>query len=221
VRAPNPHTNTYLAVAAFYQAMVDGMAWAAGSRKNAKELEADFSKKPGVAHEYLEAERAYRSEEDVFEHYDDRQREKLFGRPPATVWETLENLARSGDKAKVLSEDGVFTPAMIESYRRATLTRWTMELSNRVIPDNAVVVRGCMRLEGENALDRQRWEAIQALKDQLARDDVGRQSLFTRIRAGAAVQDYPAISALQVEMAGKMQELRALYATYRRNIGLA
>ena len=62
VRAPNPHTNTYLAVAAFYQAMLDGMAWAAASGRSSKELEADFSKAPGVPHPYLEKDRAYRSE---------------------------------------------------------------------------------------------------------------------------------------------------------------
>jgi glutamine synthetase len=218
VRAPNPHTNSYLAVAAVYQAMLDGMSWTAASGKSSKQLEADFSKKPGAAHPYLERERAYRSEEDVFEHYDEATREKLFGKPPATVWETLENLARCADKAKVLAADGVFTPAMIESYRRATLTRWMTELPNRIIPENAKIARGCVRLDGENALDGQRWKAIQALKEELTRDDVGRPSLFTRIREGVTRQDYPTVSALQLEMARKMQELVALYALYRRNI---
>jgi glutamine synthetase len=218
VRAPNPHTNSYLAVAAVYQAMLDGMSWTAASGKSSKQLEADFSKKAGVAHPYLEQERAYRSEEDVFEHYDDATREKLFGKPPATVWETLENLVRCADKAKVLAADGVFTPAMIESYRRATLTRWMTELPNRIIPENAKIARGCVRLEGENALDGQRWKAIHALKEELTRDDVERQSLFTRIREGVTRQDFPTVSVLQLEMARKMQELIGLYALYRRNI---
>jgi glutamine synthetase len=220
VRAPNPHTNTYLAVAAFYQAMLDGMSWAAASGKSSRELEADFSKKAGAAHPYLEKERAYRSEDDVFEHYDDRERERIFGRPPATVLETLENLACSESKAAVLSAGDVFTPEMIESYRRATLTRWTMELSNRVVPENAKIVRGCVRLAGENPLDRQRWEAIQALKDELTRDDVARQSLFTRVREAVAGRDYPGASALQLQMAVKMSQLAAQYAVYRDNIEL-
>ncbi len=119
IRAPNPHTNTYLALAAFYQAMMDGMSWAAGSGQSAAELQAGLFKASGAPHPYLERERAYRSEEDVFEHYDDRQRERLFGRPPATVWETLANLDALPEKTAALSADGVFAPELIASYRQA------------------------------------------------------------------------------------------------------
>ncbi len=220
VRAPNPHTNTYLAVAAFYQAMLDGMTWAAGSGKSAQELEADFSKKPGAAHPYLERGRAYRSEEDVFEHYDEAERNRLFGVPPATVWETLSNLDRYPEKTKVLMADGVFSPEILDSYRRATLLRWTMELSNRIVPDNARVVKACERLKGENKLDAKRWRKIQALKDELARDEVGERSVFTRVRQAVGDGDFQKVSDLQLAMARKMKELTALYRDYRRNIEL-
>ena len=68
-------------------------AWAARSGRTAEQLQADFSKKRGEEHPYLEKDRAYRSEEDVFEHFASEERDALFGRPPATVWETLRNLA--------------------------------------------------------------------------------------------------------------------------------
>jgi glutamine synthetase len=218
IRAPNPHTNTYLALAAFYQAMMDGMAWAAASGGSAADLQRGVFKAPGVDHPYLEKARAYRSEEDVFEHYDDGTRECLFGRPPATVWETLASLDACPEKTAVLSADGVFSPDLIDSYRQATLLRWTMELSSRIVPDNARIVGACSRLDGENRLDEQRWLRIEGLRRELARDDVGSTSLFTRVREAVAARQYGEVSRLQLEMAAKMAELAGLYRLYRRNI---
>ncbi len=218
VRAPNPHTNTYLALAAFYQSMVDGMRWAAESAKPPAALEAGFSKAAGAAHPYLEAGRAYRSEEDVFEAYDDKQRRFVFGRPPATVWETLANLEACPEKTAVLCADGVFSADLIDSYRRAMLLRWTMELSSRIIPDNARLVHACVRMDGENPLDEERWGRIEALKQALARDDIDRTCLFTRIREAAAAGEYATVSAFQLEMEARMAELNGLYRLYRRNL---
>jgi glutamine synthetase len=218
IRSPNPHTITFLALAAIYQAMADGMAWAAASGKSAKELEADFSKEPGQPHPYLEKDRAYRSEEDVFEHYPAEERDRIFGKPPATVWETLANLDRCPEKTEVLRADGVFPADVLDSYRKAALVRWTLELSNRIIPDNAKVLRACGRLEGENKLDAERWGRIAALRGELARDDIDRKSIFTRIREAVTAGQHAEASRLQVEMTRKMKELIGLYQLYRRNI---
>jgi len=218
VRAPNPHTNTYLAVAAFSRAMLDGMAWAASSGRTARELQADFSKPAGTEHPYLEKDRAYRSEEDVFEHFAADDRDRLFGRPPATVWETFAGLDRHPDKLRALQADGVFSPEVVASYRAAMLLRWATELTDRVIPGNAGLVHACVRLQGENRLDASRWTTIQAHKDELARDDVNRASIFTRIRAGVAAADFETVSRLQLEMADRVGQLTTLYRLYRRNI---
>ncbi|RPI22110.1 MAG: glutamine synthetase [Acidobacteria bacterium] len=219
VRAPNPHTNSFLALSAFYQAMADGMSYAARSGKSAKQLEAEFSKRPGEEHPYLEQERAYHSEEDVFEHFNDEERRRLFGIPPATVWETLENLTRLPEKAAVLACDGVFSPGIIEAYRKACLTRWTMEIYNRIIPLNADFVRSCTQLhEDGNDLDQQRWNQIQRLRTRLFRDESDQKAVFTEIREAIDRKDYETTSRLQLEMGRMMQELRGLYQSYRRNI---
>jgi glutamine synthetase len=218
VRAPNPHTNTYLALAAFYQTMFDGMAWAARSGRSAGRLQEDFSKERGVDHPYLARDRAYRSEEDVFEHFGAEERDALFGRPPATVWETLRALTDNPRQVAALQADGVFSPAVLSSYHTAMLLRWTTELAERLIPENAAAVRACTRLPGENRLDARRWGRIQALREELARDDVRRQSVFHRIRAAVARRDYPAVSALQVEMSDRMAALMRLYREYRENV---
>lgn len=221
VRAPNPHTNTYLAVAALAQSMLDGMAWAATSGRTSRELQEDFSKPAGAPHPYLERHRAYRSEEDVFEHFDAAERDRLFGTPPATVWETLANLDRHPEKLRALQADGVFSDEMLASYKAATLLRWATELTDRLIPENARIVHACVRLAGENALDAGRWTEIQAHKEELARDDVNRTSIFSRIRGAVAAGDYAEVSALQLEMAARMEKLSQLYRLYRRNVEAA
>lgn len=218
VRAPNPHTNTYLALAAFYQAMFDGMAWAVRSGRTGKQLEADFSKNYGDPHPYLEKDRAYRSEADVFEHFNAEERDRLFGKPPATVWETLKNLELYPQKVAALRADDVFSHSVLDSYHDAMLLHWITELSERVVPENAKAVHACMRLPGENRLDAERWDKIQALKEDLAKDDIGRPSIFHRIRKAASSGDFEAVSALQLEMAAKMTEITELYRLYRQNM---
>lgn len=218
IRAPNPHTNTFLALAAFYQAMLDGMTWAAQSGRSSQKLQSDFCKKPGADHPYLEKTRAYRTEEDVFEHFSETERQQLFGKPPATVWETMEHLAKPNHRNALLMADSVFTPSIVESYRKATVTHWVTQLVERVIPENVRTIRSMTRLEGENALDRQRWERIEGLACQLIRDDIDSQSLFTRIRQAVAQQDYLTVSALQLEMGRAMRELSQLYRLYRSNL---
>ena len=89
MRSPNPYTNTYIAIAAFYLAMWDGIKACVESGKNLKELEAELSKKAGVEGFYLEKDREYRSEDDVFEDFSEEERSRLFGKPPATVWENM------------------------------------------------------------------------------------------------------------------------------------
>ena len=75
LRAPNPKTNTYLVLAAAYMAMLDWIKAALTAEKTPKELEASLSKKYG--------------EDDFTE----EERQKLFGRAPATVWENLQGFA--------------------------------------------------------------------------------------------------------------------------------
>jgi glutamine synthetase len=220
VRAPNPHTNSYLAIAAIYLTMLDGVTHALTSGRDTKDLEAECSKAPGQAATYLSANRAYRSEEDVFEHYTQEERDRLFGRPPATVSETLDNLAAYPERDALLCAGGVFTPAIIESYAAAMLAKWRLELSQRIIPANIETVRACRRLHGEDAdaLDERAWDEIQALRLELMKDTTGRRSLFSRVRDAITEGDDAQTSLLQLEMNRKLTELQDRYAAYARNL---
>ncbi|MEW9121085.1 MAG: glutamine synthetase [Thermotaleaceae bacterium] len=221
VRAPNPTSNTYLVLAAVYQAMLDGIAAAVKAGKTSKELEKDMSKKPGETSFYLETERAYRSEDDVFEHYTAEERDALFSKPPSTVWENLQGLDKYPEKKAVLTMGDVFTEAIINSYKLGTLAQWTTELCKRIIPDNMKVVRQCVKLHCEETaadLDVVNWKKINQLRNDLMKDTLAQKSLFTQIVDAIDAADYDTASSLQQEMSSKMSELKALYAAYKKNL---
>ncbi|MDS1030883.1 glutamine synthetase [Bacillota bacterium LX-D] len=221
VRSPNPHTNTYLTLAAIYQAMLDGIKNAVESKKSSQELEADFSKPAGQDSFYLEKDRAYRSEEDVFEHYSEIERNKLFGVPPATVWENLENFSKYPEKKQVLLTNEVFNEDILRSYSLATRVRWITELKNRIIPENANLIRSFQQLhknETNSDLDEVRWTKISELRNYLLKDTLQQKSLFTQLYEAIEAEDFGQVSRLQLEMADKMDEVKKLYHIYSCNI---
>ena len=116
VRACNPYTNTYIALAAIYLAAFDGIKAAVTSGKSTTELLAELSKEAGQEGFYLEKDRAYRSEEDVFEDYEDEERDRLFGRPPATVWENMIAFEKYADKKDVFTASGALREEIINAF---------------------------------------------------------------------------------------------------------
>lgn len=221
VRSPNPHTNTYLALAAICQAMLDGICYAVSSGKSSAELEKEFCKQPGEDAQYLEKERAYRSEEDVFEHYDEKTRNQIFGIPPATVWENLNGLSMYPDKAAVLSRGDVFSTEIIGSYIKSCSLQWTMELAERILHENSELVRKCVKLHRTSEFtdyDEELWTKINSIRYCLAKNTLKERSLFDRIRDAIDKGEYDNVSDLQQEMAVKISELKKLYGIYKRNI---
>jgi glutamine synthetase len=220
VRAPNPFTNTYVAVSAFYLSILDGVKAAIG--KTTKELEAELSKAPETKGFYLEAGRAYRSEHDVFEDYTEEERNRLFSKPPATVWENMQAVEKYPEKIAVLTSGNVFRKELIDAFVAGALLRWKTELVNRIIPENCEIVRECAKLHDPEcslcAYDEQVWQKVKDLRVYIAKDTVNAKSLFTRIREAVDAGDYAAASSLQVEMGDKIAELKDLYAAYKRNI---
>ena len=89
LRSPNPLSNTYLVIAGCYQTMLDGIIATAKSKLTTKELEKEISKGLGEDSFYLEKNRVYRDENDVFEDYNEEERRLRFGEPPATVYENM------------------------------------------------------------------------------------------------------------------------------------
>ncbi|MDR5659896.1 glutamine synthetase [Serpentinicella sp. ANB-PHB4] len=220
LRSPNPTTNTYLTVAASYQTMLDGIKAAVTSNMASKQLEAEFSKKAGEEKYYLDNERQFRSEEDVYE-LPEEERNKLFGTPPATVWQNVNGFRNSEHKKQILLKGGVFTEAIINSYMIATIDQWEKELVGRIIINNMKLIRNLCKLhdtENVTDLDVVNWEKIKNLRNYLMKDSLENKSLFTRIREAVEIQDYDTASSLQIEMSDKITCLKQLYAAYRRNL---
>ncbi|MCT4606022.1 MAG: glutamine synthetase [Marinisporobacter sp.] len=221
LRAPNPTSNTYLVLASVYQAMLHGIEASLKNQKTSSELAKALSKTAGEDSFYLEKERAYRSEEDVFEDYTEEERNTLFGNPPSTVWDNVINFDKYPEKKSVLLQGNIFNEAIINSYKVAILTQWTTELYNRIIPENMDMVRSYKKLHDHDFvtdLDVVNWEKINHLRYYLMKDSLNKKSLFTKIREAIDREDYETVSTLQLEMSSKMNELNELYIIYKRNL---
>ncbi len=221
LRSPCPKSNTYLVFATAYLSMLDGIRAVLEAGKTEKELEAIISKKAGEEAFYLEKDRAYRSEEDVFDGFTQEERDRFFGKPPATVWENLCGFKKYEAKLDALLRDNVFDHITLESYRLATLAQWAMELHNRIIPNMMDLIRECRQVHSKpdcTDYDIRNWEEIQKLRKYLGQDTIKEKSLLTRIKTALDSGDYQTASDLQIEMMGKVGELVESYAAYRKNL---
>lgn len=218
LRAPNPYTNTYLVLAAVYSACLDGIRMAV--EHTTADLLKELSKDAGEVGFYLETERAYRSENDVFEDYTDEERDRFFGAPPATVWENMQNFDNYPEKKAVITSSGALRQQIIDAFRAGALTRWKTELISRIIPENRDIVRQAREIKSDFVTDQDayNWNKIENLRTHLAKDSIDEKSLFTLLIDALNQGDYAAASGLQVEMYDRMEELKTLYDSYQKNM---
>lgn len=221
MRSPNPYTNTYIAIAVFYLSCLDGIKACVESGKDLAAMEKEISKQAGKEGFYLEKDRQYRTEDDVFEDFTAEERARLFGKPPATVWENLQAFEEYPEKVKVLTQGNVMKPQFIESFKQGALIRWKTELLSRLLPEYYQAVVEMKRLHDQETCtdgDLAMWHKIQVLRTKLAKDSFDEQSMFTSFRRAAAANDYDALSKLQLQMAAAIHELKILYHDYKQNI---
>lgn len=222
VRSPNPHSNTYLTIATLYQGMLDGIKYAVVSLKTTKLLEDEFNKKQGEVSEYLEKNREYRSELDVFNEYTEEERSTLFGQPPKTVWENLKGLYIYPEKLKSLFQGDVFNNKIIHSYYLGVLKRWYTEINSKLLPQNAKLIKNFKNIHEkdleQNSLDEENWQKIRYLKLELLKDSSTSLSIFSKLRQAINKKNYDNTSELQIEMHKKVKVIKDLYALYKRNI---
>lgn len=218
LRACNPYTNTYLVLAAIYSAVLDGVKYAAS--KTTAELLEEISKQPGETAGYLETDRAYRAEDDVFEDYTEEERNQHFGVHPATVWENLSNLSNYPEKRKVLTASGALRDQIIDAFVGGELIRWKTELISRIIPENRALISKFKEIKSAYVTDEDsyNWNKINRYRYYLAKDSIDQKSLFTQLIKALNSDDFATASSLQVEMYDKMEELKALYAAYKDNM---
>lgn len=221
LRSPNPNSNSYLLLAAICQTSLDGIKAVLNSGLSLEEIEQSFNKKYGEKHFYLEDNRVYRTEEDVFDDFASEERDKLFGIPPKTVYENLLAFDQNQEKTASLTKNNVFTDKIIASYKAYMLSEWSIELRDRIIPEHVRTIRRLGKLHTDEEitdLDIVNWERIKTLKHYLMKDSLSTKSLFTRIKDAIADENYSLASLLQIEMNAQMSTLTKMYLEYRRNL---
>ena len=218
LRAPNPFTNTYLCVSCLYLTALDGIEYALKSGKSAADLLAELSKKPGEDADYLEKDRAYRCEENVFEDFTDEERDAAFGKPPATVWENVKTMKANPDKVAVIEAGGTLNATIVDSFVASIVYRWKNELIDRIIPATEALVKGFKKLPSEDDLDEERWAAILDKKYELIKDTKAGKSLCTKLKDALEADDYDTASDLQIEINKKAEALEKEYGEYALNI---
>lgn len=219
LRATNVSSNTYLVLAACFQSMLHAIEHLAG-KYSLDAIEREFCKKEGEEAWYLEVDREYRSEEDVFAYYTEEERNRLFGCPPATVYENISAFDRYPDKTTILLEGSVFSKEILESYKESTIDIWINELKGRIIEDNMELVRSCKKIHEEEISDWDivNWNRINNLRWELMKDSVDRKSLFTKLRTVLISRDLDQASEYQKQMAEKVKLLKELYLSYKKNL---
>ena len=218
LRAPNPFTNTYLAASCLFLTALDGITYAITSGKAPADLLAELSKKPGEAADYLEAGRAYRCEDNVFEDFTQEERDAAFGKPPATVWENIKTMKANKDKVAVITAGDSLNQVIVDSFLDSIEYRWENELVDRIIPATEALVKSFKKLPSEDELDEERWEAIAAKKYELIKDTKAAKSIVTKLKEALEAKDYDTASDLQIELSKKSEALEKEYAVYALNI---
>ena len=208
LRACNPYTNTYLVLAACYSAILDGIK--ATIDRSSVDLLTELSKKAGQDGFYLEKNRAYRSEADVFEDYTAEERDAMFGAPPATVWENMQAFDKYPAKVKVITAGGALRSQIIKSFK---------EIISRILPEMRDIVRSARLIESNYRTDQDsyNWNKLKDVREYLAKDSIDKKSLFTRLTNALNSGDFETASKLQVEMYNKIEELKNLHDEYVKN----
>ena len=220
LRSPNPYTNTYTALALIFVSAFDGMKYAITCGKTQAQLLAEISKEVGESADYLDTNRAYRTEKDVFDDFTQEERNQMFGVAPATVWENVKGYYNNPELVETLSQGDAFAKDLMESFIASILKRWELVLANRLIPNNLDAVRNMVAIhtDSRNSVDDKRFAEVNDLRFYLAKDSDDRKSLFTRLTEALNAGEYDLASKLQIEMNDKMEGLEAKYANYAKNI---
>lgn len=229
LRSPNPHSNTYLIIGAVYLTMLDGIRAALKAAKTPAELEQSISKRYGEEDFYLDTNREYRSERNIFTDYKREEREQLFGQSPANVWQCFKGWS-TGEygtddynpvgNVDIICDADEDLKTILASYREQMITKWTMEYHERYIINTMDFLKRAGKLHelGSNEYDDINWKQVSDLKDEIGRETVERESLLMKARKAIESESYEELSKYEVLIEEKLDELRELYGKYSRNI---
>jgi len=220
LRSPNPNTNTYLALSAIYLTMLEGIKYVTDHKKTCDSLYKNFLKGAKTEKYYLDTDKLFCTEEDVFDSFSKEERDHLFGKPPSTVYENLLNLENS-KKLNILTKDNIFNETLIASYKESMADQWKSEIRFRLKDTVLQTVRRFKKLhetEETTDLDIVNWERVNTLRHLLAKDSMSKQSLLTKIFSALDNKDFEKASNYQILIDEKLHELHEEYNLYKDNL---
>nr|HXK50499.1 hypothetical protein [Clostridiales bacterium] len=183
--------------------------------KSEAELFTEITKNRGEKASYLEKDRQYVSEENIFDSYTQKEREKLFGVTPKTVWEIIGALK----KEMPVYNNTPLTPEIVNSYYLGSLRKWLIEITEKEFVYIKNDILNMHRFEEkENGLDRSNWAEVQELIGEIAKDDVGRLSLMSQVGGEIYGEDFDEVSEKFLRLKEKYSVLQKKYSIYRKNI---
>lgn len=217
LRSPNPSSNLYITIAVSYLSMLDGIRDAILNNKTEEDLLQEISKKQNEYYGYLDKDRVYRSEEDVFEYYSEEEREKLFGKSPRTVWENAKIL-NNKEKLEVLQYGDILTDIMIKSFKTTTLEKWKLIICKRKIKEYYAEMSLWKKIESIDEKDNRDWKKIDEKRRYIYKNTDNQKSLFCKIYDAFEKEEWENASNLVIELEEKMEEVRSLYSAYKKNV---
>jgi glutamine synthetase len=213
VRAPNPHTNTYLSAAGFYLAMLDGVKYSLG--KSEDELLKELDKDIGEDSEYLDKEREYRTEKNIFDDFNYDERVTHFGKQINSVWDILEQLKNN----KQFYEGSPFSEKILNSYYSSVLNKWLIEIQEKILPETISKIREIKRFaDRENSYDKEIWEKINKERIFIVKTNKAMPSLIQSIENAILSKKYQLVSKLFLALQNKMTKLEIEYKKYKKNL---
>ena len=132
----------------------------------------------------------------------------------------MQNFENYPEKTAVITSSSALREQIIDAFRAGALLRWKTELIARIIPENRDIVRRAKEIKTEfvTDLDSYNWNKINGIRSYLAKDSIDEKSLFTLLINALNDGDYATASGLQVEMYDKIEELKSLYDSYKKNM---